>query len=177
MNAEQFENAVNLFYQPLYVFALGLSRSPADASDLTQEAFQHLAIHQSTVREPGKIKTWLFTTLYRAFLADRRQQDRLQSIEITELETEAGGDESAGPDRVDATAARKAMFELDEVFRVPLVLFYLEQHSYQEIASILDLPLGTVMSRIARGKNVLRARLVPVGTPGSEARAMERIPS
>jgi len=59
---------------------------------------------------------------------------------------------------MDAAAVQQALAGIDEVFRLPLILFYLEQHSYLEIAEILKIPPGTVMSRISRGRALLRRR-------------------
>jgi RNA polymerase sigma-70 factor (ECF subfamily) len=62
-------------------------------------------------------------------------------------------------DEIDAAIVQKALHELEERYRAPVTLFYMEQHSYREIAEILSLPIGTVMSRISRGKAELRKRL------------------
>ena len=80
-------------------------------------------------------------------------------------------------DEVDGAMARDALLRLEEPYRSPLVLFYLQDHSYREIADILQVPIGTVMSRISRGRELLRAKLQQrqerVGEDGS---AMDHTP-
>ena len=74
--ALDFEKLVEDFYMPLYRFALSLTRHEADAADLTQETFLLWASKGHQLRDPSKVKTWLFTSLYREFLARKRRQDR-----------------------------------------------------------------------------------------------------
>ena len=81
---QTFEQAVTSCYEPLYRFALGLSRSEADAADLTQRAFERFGEKSGALRDPSKVKTWLFTTLYRDFLQQRRHATRFPQSEIDE---------------------------------------------------------------------------------------------
>jgi RNA polymerase sigma-70 factor (ECF subfamily) len=166
MDALTFENVVNAHYEPLYRFALSLSRSEADAGDLVQQTFYRWATKGDQLRDRSKVKSWLFTTLHREFLATRRQADKFPG---TELSTEDGRELAAqtpAPERqLDGATVVEALRELDETFRAPLALFYLEDHSYREIAGILEIPIGTVMSRISRGKELLRKQLVNQAAP------------
>jgi RNA polymerase sigma-70 factor, ECF subfamily len=151
-----FEEIVNATYESLYRFALSLTQREEEAWDRTQETYAQLARKASQVQDKAKIKSWLFTTLYRAFLDSRRWQTRHPHVEVEAVDYELPVSQPAGPDRMDAAAARQALMQVDEVFRAPLVLFYLEEHSYLEIAEILGIPAGTVMSRISRGRAMLR---------------------
>ena len=81
---------------------------------------------------------------------------RHPQVEVSEAESELPIHPPDAADRVDANAALKALGQLPENFRAPLILFYLEDHSYLEIAGILGVPAGTVMSRISRGRAMLR---------------------
>src|ERR1041384_3045221 len=79
-----FEEVVNAYYQPLYRFALGLSRREADAADLTQRAFERFAESAGSLRDKAKAKSWLFTTLYRDFLQQKRRSTRFPESELDE---------------------------------------------------------------------------------------------
>ena len=143
---------------PLYRFALSLSREPSDAADLTQQTFLLWASKGHQLHEQSKVKAWLFTTLYREFLRGERKRCRqLQSNSETEL-----FEMQSLPvvvNQLDGDAVVRALLNLEEIYRAPLSLFYLQEHSYNEIAEILDVPIGTVMSRISRGKAQLRKQL------------------
>jgi RNA polymerase sigma-70 factor (ECF subfamily) len=155
-----FEQLVHEFYMPLYRFALSLSRQESDAADLTQQTFLLWASKGHQLRDPSKVKTWLFTSLYREFLGRKRQQDRyVESADA--LENMEG--EMAVPatvvEQLDAEIVQRALLGLEEMYRAPLTLFYLQQFSYREIAATLEIPIGTVMSRLSRGKAQLRQAL------------------
>lgn len=151
-----FEQVVSAYYEPLYRFAFSLVHREADARDLTQDAFAQLGRKAHQVQEQAKVKSWLFTTLYRAFVDSHRWKTRYPHVEADEAISDVPAATADAGDRVDAEAALQALEEVPEVFRVPLTLFYLEQHSYLEIAEILGVPAGTVMSRISRGRAMLR---------------------
>ena len=154
-----FESVVTAYYEPLYRFALGLSRSEADAADLTQRAFERFGEKAGALRDPSKAKSWLFTTLYRDFLQQKRHDTRFPHAELDETFDDKIVEMPRAEISADANAAVAALHEMEEPFRSTLVLFYMNDHSYKEIADILSVPIGTVMSRLARGKEMLRTKM------------------
>jgi RNA polymerase sigma-70 factor (ECF subfamily) len=147
----EFEPLVDRFYAPLYQFAFSLTRAEADASDLTQQTFTVWATKGHQLRDSSKVKTWLFTTLHREFLVSRRRQTRFPHFELDAAEAELPTIPPAPASGLDAAEVLEALTRLDEVFQAPVALFYLQDYSYNEIAEILAVPLGTVKSRLARG--------------------------
>ncbi|MGC3960554.1 MAG: RNA polymerase sigma factor [Verrucomicrobiota bacterium] len=146
-----FEGLVARYYEPLYQFAFSLTRSEADACDLTQQTFYVWATKGHQLREPDKVKTWLFTTLHRQFLEMCRRQARFPH---QELETAAPELPVIAPvefSGVDTTQVLATLARVDDTFQAPVALYYLQDCSYKEIAEILELPMGTVKSRISRG--------------------------
>ena len=160
MGHEAFTQLVDAHYAALYRFALSLAKNPADAGDLVQQTFFIWATKGHALRDSGKAKSWLFTTLYREFLRGRRREARLTSVEdLPPDEADLPAEQIDQVQRMDASLVIEALQEVDDVFRAPLTLFYLEDLSYLEIAAALDVPIGTVMSRLSRGKAQLRAAL------------------
>ncbi len=160
MSNDAFTQLVDAHYVSLYRFALSLARRDADACDLVQQTFYIWATKGDALREEGKAKSWLFTTLYREFLRGRRREARSTSIEdLPPSEQEIAAEEVDRVAKLDAASVVVALQSVDETFRAPLTLFYLEDLSYLEIAAALDVPIGTVMSRLSRGKTQLRAAL------------------
>jgi RNA polymerase sigma-70 factor (ECF subfamily) len=102
----------------------------------------------------------LFTTLHREFLGQRRRAERFPEEELDERTAAAATAPENDADRqMDAQRALDLLGTLDDAYRAPVSLFYLQQHSYKEIAEILDIPIGTVMSRLSRGKEILRRQM------------------
>ena len=151
---------VEQYYAPLYKFGYSLSRKESDAVDLTQQTFLTWAAKGHQLRNTANVKTWLFTTLYRLFLADKRRAAHfVESDDETEFVDEPLHFSPSMANAVDAEIVQKALHALDDRLRAPVTLFYMQQHSYREIAEILDIPIGTVMSRISRGKAEMRKSL------------------
>lgn len=159
MEAALFQRLVDTWYDPLYRFALSLSRNSDEALDLTQQTFARWAEKGHGLRDAAKAKSWLFTVLYREFLNARRLQLRETTSTEENFFRDIPTEERTSQQTVDGHQAMAALQQIDPTFRAPLVLFYLESHSYKEIADILDVPIGTVMSRISRGKEQLRRKL------------------
>ena len=169
MNGMGQDDLVERFYQPLYHFALSLARNEVGAADLTQETFYLWAAKGHQLRDPSKVKSWLFTTLHREFLRRHRHSTRFPHHETSEVIDELPVITSTVVDDLDSIIVMQALQRVDEHYRVPLALFYLEDFSYKEIAAMLELPIGTIMSRLARGKAQLRGFLGEVAT-GDSAR-------
>lgn len=141
----------------LYRYAYRLCGSATDAEDLTQQTFLAAHHHLDQLREPERAKAWLCTILRNVYLKQFRNGAptcRLDEIEELAIETPI---DSA----IDEEELQAALLELPEEYRSPVVLFYFEEFSYKEIAEQLGVPIGTIMSRLARGKAWLKKRLEP----------------
>jgi RNA polymerase sigma-70 factor (ECF subfamily) len=152
-----FENLVEFYYGPLYRFAMSLTRSESDAGDLVQDTFLAWAAKGHQLRDTSKVKPWLFTTLHRRFLELQRRGTRFAQVEMEEAAAELPDVDAELVDRMDAQTVVQTLERVDPQFQAAVALFYLEDYSYNDIAMILDVPLGTVKSRIARGLTQLRA--------------------
>jgi len=152
----EFKELVSEFYQPLYRFGYSLAKNEHEASDLVQQTFLIYAEKGENLRDTAKIKSWLFTTLYREFLRIRRRGNKFSNHEPELLEVEAPPISPEAPRALDGETAMAALAQVDEVYRAPLTLFYVQDLSYKEIAESLDVPIGTVMSRLSRGKTQLK---------------------
>lgn len=164
----EFAELVDAHYQTLFRFAVSLTRDADRAADLVQETFCIWAEKGSQLKDRSKAKTWLFTTLHREFLGQRRRADRFVEQELDEETVGAVSAPEDDADRqMDAQRALELLGKLDETYRAPVTLFYLQQHSYKEIAEILEIPIGTVMSRLSRGKEILRRQMLaePASAP------------
>jgi RNA polymerase sigma-70 factor, ECF subfamily len=162
MNVDEFdyEQVVALYHEDLYRFAFSLAGNPDDAGELTQETYVRLLSQGWQLRDRTRVKPWLFTTLYRIFLGWKRRETRFPHVEVLSVEHELPPLTPETADGMDGEMAMDAVMDLEEHFRVPLVLYYLQCLTYREIAEALDVPIGTVMSRLSRGKDILRQRLM-----------------
>ncbi len=154
------------YLNSLYGLALKLTRDPAAAEDLVQDTYLKVLRFSPRFREGTNLKAWLFTILHNTFRNDRRGANRrpvdVDSDVVDRLPLEAPGDD---PERqllrstLDSDL-QAALDALPEAYREAVWLRDVEDCSYQEIAGILEVPVGTVMSRIARGRRQLHASLV-----------------
>ncbi|MGB9473750.1 MAG: RNA polymerase sigma factor [Candidatus Udaeobacter sp.] len=161
----KFENLVKLYYRDLYRFGFSLTGSEVDASDLTQETFYIWARKGHQLNDPANVKGWLFTTLHREFLKICRRRKRFADKPIEETAHNLPDVPAECVNRIDSQTLLLMLQEIAEDFRAPLVLYYMEDLSYKEIADVLALPLGTVQSRIARAKIQLLRRLSETNLP------------
>ena len=112
------------------------------------------------MQDRTRARSWLFTTLHRLFLESRRRQTRFPILELDEAVHEIPSVTPQVVNRLDATSMLELLAQVDAQFQSPVALFYLEDSSYREIAEILEIPLGTVKSRIARGLGQLKRLLL-----------------
>lgn len=166
------DTLVEAHYEGLFAFALSLAGSRDDACELTQETFCRFATKGHQLRDKAKVKTWLFTTLYRVYLGWKRSDSRHPHVEMHSVETELPHLAPEAAESADAGMVMAALLQIDERHRAPLMLYYLEDHTYQEIADILEISIGTVMSRLSRAKEQMRRRLMV----GDAARDAQIIP-
>ncbi len=170
-----FESLVDRYYRPLYQFAFSLAHNEAEACDLTQQTFYVWATKGHQLRDAAKVKTWLFTTLHHEFLKTRRRQTRFPHHELEQVEHELPTISPTTVNQLDAGAVVQALGHVEELYQAPLALFYMEEHSYKEIAEILEVPIGTVQSRIARGKMQLQKILMDrAATPSKDQEVKHR---
>ena len=154
-----FESLVARYYRSLYKFAFSLTQAEADACDLTQQTFYVWATKGHQLRDVTKVKTWLFTTLHREFLESRRRHSRFPHYELGQVDAELPVVSPARVNELDSARVLQALSQVDDVYQAPVALFYMQECSYKEIAEILDVPMGTVKSRIARGIGQLQKLL------------------
>ena len=138
-------------------YALSLVRNPDEAEDLVHDALVKAYERQATFRTGANVRNWLMSILHNAHvdrLRQRRSQERRRdaAAEIAEVATPAGQDHS-----VRLTQLRNAFFDLPEEQRAALHLVAIEELSYQEAAEALGIPVGTLMSRVSRARQRLRA--------------------
>jgi RNA polymerase sigma-70 factor (ECF subfamily) len=152
------QRLVDDHYVALYRYAYRLTGSASDAEDLTQDAFCKAQSNFAQLREIGRAKPWLFSILRNAYLHGARSRKQEACVSLEEV-----GDVAQAPaplPDIDPERLQQALNELPEVFRTPIILYYFEDFTYRDIAEQMDLPLGTVMSRLARAKSYLRLRLL-----------------
>jgi len=146
-------------YSSLYQYAVGLAKSESDALDLVQQTFLTFGQRLDQIRDFSKIKSWLFTTLRRHFLFKIRRYKKYPEVQFLPDAHDFPAEDPEIWKSLDARSVREALLQVDEKYRVALELFYLKNLSYREIGDTLGIPIGTVMSRLSRGKAQLKSIL------------------
>jgi len=155
----EIRRIIHEFYQPVYRYAFRLTGSAADAEDLVQETFLMAHAHGDQLRDEAKARAWLFGIL-RGCVGKYFRRRRPTPAGNLELDLDRLP-EAPAAEPLDQEQLQTALNELPEDFKVVLLMFYFEELSYQEIAATLELPIGTVMSRLARAKTHLRRKINP----------------
>lgn len=167
----RFEADALGYLDQLYGAALRMTRNPADAEDLVQETFAKAYASFAQFTPGTNLKAWLYRILTNTFINNYRKKQRQPQSTGQELEdwqlakaeahTSTGlrSAEMEALDRMPHSAVTQAMNELAPDFRLAVYLADVEGFAYKEIAEIMGTPIGTVMSRLNRGRNQLRAKL------------------
>jgi RNA polymerase sigma-70 factor, ECF subfamily len=169
-----FAEAATPYMSALYAAALRMTRNPSDAEDLVQETYLRAYRGFEGFREGTNLKAWLYRILTNTFInqyrAKKRRPDQvdLDDVEDFFIYRRLGGLEAAAAERTPETEVlesipdaevKEALESIPEQFRMAVILADIEGFSYKEIAEILEVPIGTVMSRIHRGRRQLQQRL------------------
>jgi RNA polymerase sigma-70 factor (ECF subfamily) len=157
----RIEDLVTDHYESVYRFAYRLSGAQAEAEDLTQETFCQAQTKIGQLRDPAAARGWLFTIVRNSYLHRLRSQKAVKTVSLDES-TEPIDRWDAEPLVIEPEKLQEALNDLPEAFRTPLVLYFFEEFSYRQIADQMGVPVGTVMSRLARAKAYLRDRLLRV---------------
>lgn len=167
-----FEDDAMQYAPQLYSAALRMTRNPADAEDVVQETFLKAYRAYDSFAEGTNLKAWLYRILTNTYINKyRKAQRRPSEVELGELQDmylfrrlgeQSGASESAESEALDMFVDEDiiaAIESLPENFRLPVLYADVEGFSYKEIAEMLDVPIGTVMSRLHRGRKALQRKL------------------
>lgn len=159
----------------VYRYACRLCGCPTEAEDLAQQTFliAQRKLHQ--IREPERACSWLLAVVRSCFLKSIRKPRPLAAQNI-ELDVDQIAEETPETDEIDREQLAAALAELPDEFRLVVLMFYFEELPYQEIAAALEIPIGTVMSRLSRAKGHLKKTLTrpaneEIRQPGSPSLA------
>jgi RNA polymerase sigma-70 factor (ECF subfamily) len=174
-SADDFSAEALQFLQPLFATAMRLTRNRADAEDLVQDTYVKAFRHSAQFKRGTNLRAWLYTILHNTWRNRRRDASRdavdVDSEQVEQLAAGGIGNEQIEtPERIlmrstlDADL-QAALDHLPEAFREAVWLRDVEEFTYAEIAEMLNVPIGTVMSRISRGRRMLYEKLSAPAAP------------
>ena len=164
-------------HEVLYRYAFRLTGSVPDAEDLAQQTFLLAQQKLDQLRQAENARGWLFAILRNCYLKGFRKRTPIAAASI-DLDVDSipaavsdGSLDGSLDGPIDAEVLQLALNELSAEFRLVVMMFYFEERSYREMAEILDVPLGTIMSRLSRAKACLRRQLFEPEEPLAPGRA------
>jgi RNA polymerase sigma-70 factor (ECF subfamily) len=158
-NGEAFGTLVERYERAVYHLAYRTLRDVEEAKDATQDAFMKAYRALNTFRPGAKFSTWIFTIVYHACCDRLARRKRWSDAELPDRADPSAGPEALAEAGDDARRLRAAIEALPEKYRTVITLFHLQGKQYDEIATVLDLPMGTVKTHLFRAKELLRKAL------------------
>lgn len=166
---DQFRSLSARYYDNAYKWAWRYTGNPDDAKDLVQETFMKAFEKFESLKEPEKFKSWLFTIMRNQYVRHHQRASKYRTVSVeesngylAELEKTAHrvDTERLYDMKVEAKQVHDVLNRLSEEYKSPLILHYLEDFTYRQIARILNVPMGTVMSRLSRGRQALKKEIL-----------------
>lgn len=160
---EAFGTLVERYDRSVYNLCLRTLRDTEEAKDVTQEAFFKAFRGLRTFKAGSKFSTWIFSVAYHACCDRLNRRKRFADAELTERADAGPGPEAAVQRAEEARVLRAAIDALPEKYRAVITLYHLQGHQYDEMARVLNLPMGTVKTHLFRAKEQLRRTLAARG--------------
>jgi len=158
-NSEAFATLVERYDRAVYHLSYRMLHNVEDARDATQEAFFKAFRSLRTFRTGAKFSTWIFSIAYHACCDRLSRRKRYSDAELPERADEAPGPAAVAESRDESRRLREAIDALPDKYRTVITLYHLQGRQYEEIAKVLELPMGTVKTHLFRAKELLRKRL------------------
>lgn len=158
---KEFEEKILEHIDSLYNLALRMTQNKHDAEDLVQEAVLRAYRFFHKFEEGTNFKAWIMTVLRNVFINEyRKRMKEPQKIEFEEVENFVSLPEISGAqEEIFSETIKPSIDKLPEELRTTIMLFYAEEFSYKEIAKVMDVPVGTVMSRLYTARQILKGHL------------------
>ena len=156
---DAFTGLVERYDRAVYHLALRTLRDPEEAKDVTQETFFKAYRSLHTYRPAKRFSTWIFAICYHAAIDRINRRKRYTSDEMPDYADTAPGPEALAVRQAEAAGLQAAIDALPDKYRAVITLYHLQGKQYEEIAQVLNLPLGTVKTHLHRAKDMLRKLL------------------